>query len=88
MYISLSGSSLSSLSSALEEYVRDHLSHYERETYDKLQEHEFGGDYATELAVEETASDMAEEFHGDIEAIVQDYFERHTHWQEETLQDF
>jgi len=86
MYISLSGSSLSSLSSALEEYVRDHLLHYERETYDKLHAHEFGGEYATDLAVEETASDMAEEFHGDIEAIVTDYFERNTHWQAEALE--
>jgi len=83
MYISLSGSSLNSLSSALEEFVRDHLSHYESETYEKLHAHEFGGDYATDLAVEETASDMAEEFHGDIEAIVTDYFERHSHWQDE-----
>jgi len=86
MYISLSGSSISSISSALEEYVRDHLSHYESETYDKLQEHEYGGSYATDLAVEETASDMAEEFHGDIEAIVTDYFDNHTHWQDEGRQ--
>jgi len=83
MFISLSSSSISSLSSALEEFVREHLSHCERETYDKLHEHEYGGEYATDLAVEETASDMAEEFHGDIEAIVTDYFERHTHWQDE-----
>lgn len=86
MYISLSGSSISSISSALEEYVRDHLSHYESETYDKLQEHEYGGSYATDLAVEEIASDMAEEFHGDIEAIVTDYFDNHTHWQDEGRQ--
>ena len=86
MYISFSGSSVKSISSALEEYVRDHLSHYERETYDKLREHEFGGDYATELVVEEKAEEMAEEFHGDIEAIVTDYFERHTIWQAEALE--
>ena len=73
MYISFSGSSVSSISSALEEYVRDHLSHYERETYDKLHEHEYGGDYATDLVVEEQAKEMAEEFHGDIENIVTDY---------------
>jgi uncharacterized phage-like protein YoqJ len=83
MYISFSGSSLASLSSALEEYVRDYLSHYESETYEKLHGHEYGGEYATDLVVEETASDMAEEFHGDIEAIVQDYFDNHTHWQDE-----
>lgn len=83
MYISLSGSSLASLSSALEEYVRDYLSHYESETYEKLNGHEYGGEYAIDLVVEETASDMAEEFHGDIEAIVQDYFDNHTHWQDE-----
>jgi len=86
MYISLSGSSISSISSALEEYVRDHFNHYESEIYDKLQEHEYGGSYATDLSVEETASDMAEEFHGDIEAIVTDYFDNHTHWQDEGRQ--
>ena len=83
MYISLSGSSISSISSALEEYVRDHLNHYESETYDKLQEHEYGGDYPIENLLEEVSSNRAEEFHGDIENIVTDYFDNHTHWQDE-----
>jgi uncharacterized phage-like protein YoqJ len=83
MYISFSGSSISSISSALEEYVRDHLSHYENEIFDKLEAHEYGGSYEIDLVIEEISSDMAEEFHGDIEGIVTDHFDNHTHWQSE-----
>ena len=85
MYISFSNSSVGSIAQALQEIVDEHLSSYESEIYTKLKEHEHGGDYAILDAVEQAASDMAEEFHGDIEAVVTDYFDRHSHWQSESV---
>lgn len=85
MFISFSNSSVASIAQALQEIVDEHLSSYESEIYTKLKEHEHGGLYAIEDAVEQAASDMAEEFHGDIEAVVTDYFDRHTHWQSESV---
>ena len=87
MYISLSGGSIDAIARELEDFVRDYLSHYESELYNKLLDHEHGGESEIELTVEEVASDMAEELHGDMEAIVSDYFERHSHWQSDAREN-
>ena len=83
MYVNLSHSSIDAIAEGLAEVVLDHLQHSYSKNYEKLKEHEYGGDYAIENLLEEVGSSMAEEFHGDIEGVINDYFERNQFWQQD-----
>ena len=83
MYVNLSHGSIEAIAEALESVVKEYLEQYYSENTERLKEHEEGGDYDVDLVAEEVSTKMAEEFHGDIEAIVTDYFERNGYWQQE-----
>ena len=83
MYINLSHSSLSDIAEELQSVVKEYLEQYYSENFERLKEHEEGGDYTIDLVVEEVSTNMAEEFHGDMENVINDYFERNGYWQQE-----
>ena len=83
MYVNLSHSSIEAIAEGLAELALDHLQHSYSKNYEKLKEHEYGGDYAVENLLEELSSAMAEEFHGDIEGVINDYFDRNRYWQQD-----
>ena len=83
MNVNLSYSSIEAIAEGLADVVKDYLEQADYENYKKLKEHEYGGDYPIENLLEEVSSNMAEEFHGDIEGIINDYFERNGYWQQE-----
>jgi len=83
MYVNLSHGSIENIADGLAELALDHLQHSYAENYKKLKEHEYGGDYAIENLLEELGSNMAEEFHGDMEGVILSYFERNQYWQQD-----
>lgn len=83
MYVNLSHSSIEAIAEGLADVVKDYLEHADYENFKKLKEHEYGGDFAIEDLIEEVGSNMAEEFHGDIEGVINDYFERNQFWHQE-----
>ena len=83
MYVNLSHGSIEAIAEGLAELALDYLQHSYPENFEKLKEHEYGGDYAIENLLEEIGSNMAEEFHGDIEGVINDYFDRNRYWQQE-----
>ena len=87
MYVNLSHSSIEAIAEGLADVVKDYLEHADYENFKKLKDHEYGGDYAIENLLEEVGSNMAEEFHGDIEGVINDYFERNGYWQQEAEED-
>jgi hypothetical protein len=83
MYVNLSHSSIEAIAEGLADVVKDYLEHADYKNYKKLKEHEYGGDYPIENLIEEVSLNMAEEFHGDIEGIINDYFDRNRFWQQD-----
>ena len=83
MYVNLSHGSIETIAEGLAELALDHLQHSYSKNFEKLKEHEYGGDYAIENLLEEIGSNMAEEFHGDIEGVINDYFDRNRYWQQD-----
>ena len=83
MYVNLSHSSIEAIAEGLADVVKDYLEHADCENFKRLKEHEYGGDYAVENLLEELSSAMAEEFHGDIEGVINDYFDRNRYWQQD-----
>ena len=83
MYVNLSHSSIEAIAESLADVVRDYLDYSDYVNFKKLEKHEYGGDYPIENLLEEVSTNMAEEFHGDIEGVINDYFERNKFWQQE-----
>ena len=83
MYVNLSHSSIEAIAEGLADVVKDYLEHADYENFKKLKEHEYGGDFPISDLLEDVGSNMAEEFHGDIEGVINDYFERNQYWQQE-----
>ena len=83
MQIYLSHSSIEAIVEGLMDVVKDYLEHTDCENYKKLKEHEYVGDNIIEDLLEEVANNMAEDFHGDIESVINDYFNRNTFWQQD-----
>ncbi|MBV72508.1 MAG: hypothetical protein CMH52_14380 [Myxococcales bacterium] len=83
MYVNLSYSSIENIAEGLVDLALDYLKDVDYQNFKKLKEHEYGGDYAIENLLEEVSSYMAESFHGDIEGIVLEYFERNKFWQQD-----
>ena len=86
MYVNLSHSSIEAIAEGLADVVKDYLEHADYENYKKLKEHEYAGDYAIEDMLEKICNNMAEEFHGDIAGVINDYFDRNRFWQQDAEQ--
>lgn len=83
MYVNLSHSSIESIAEGLADVVKDYLEYADYENYKKLKEHEYAGHYTIEDMLEKISNNMAEEFHGDIESVINDYFDRNGFWQQD-----